>query len=79
MTYHTFENARPANLPYAPEELKELVILSQLCRYNRTVIWGAKAIQRELESLNIHPLPALSFISKVLKEKGLTYRRTGNY
>ncbi len=79
MTYHTFENVRPPYLPYTQDELKELIILSRLCRYNRSAACGANAIRQELESLNIHPLPSLSFIGRVLREESLTYRRTGNY
>jgi len=79
MTWNTFESIRPDNLGYTPQELRELVILSRYSRYNRSVPCGAKAIRQELESLDIRPLPSLSFISRVLRKNGLTYRRTGNY
>lgn len=68
-----------AKQSYSREELKEIIILSRLCRYNRNAVCGAKAIRQELNSLDIRPLPSLSFIAKVLRENGLTYRRTGNY
>ena len=79
MTWHTFENLRPSNLAYNQQELRELVILTRLCRYNRNAPSGAYAIRKELQMLNIQPLPSISFISRVLREEGLTYRRTGNY
>lgn len=79
MTWHTFENVQPPDKPYTMDELKELIILSRLCRYNRSAACGAKAIRQELESLDVHPLPSLSFIGRVLREESLTYRRTGNY
>jgi len=79
MTWNTFENLRPYDLSYTPEELKELVILCRFSRYNRGITCGAKAIRRQLLSLDIRPLPSLSFIGRVLQEEGLTYRRTGNY
>ena len=79
MTWHTFDNVRPRDLPYSQDEIKELVILTRLCRYNRSNRCGAKAIRRQLQSLHIRPLPSLSFIGRVLREEGLTYRRTGNY
>ena len=79
MTWPTSEPVRPDNLCYSPDELKELVILSRYSRYNRNAPCGAKAIRKELEYLDIRPLPSLSFISRVLRENGLTYRRTGIY
>lgn len=79
MTWKTSESTRPVNLYYSRTELKELIILSRLSRYNRNVPCGAKVIRKELETLDIQPLPSLSFISRVLREEGLAYRRTGNY
>ncbi len=79
MTWHTFENVRPHDLPYSQDELKEIVILIRLCRYNCGNSCGDKAIRRELQNLHIRPLPSLSFIGRVLRKEGLTYRRTGNY
>ena len=64
---------------YMPDEIKEIVSLSRLSLYNHNKPCGAKAIQNQLGSLNIRPLPSLSLISKILREEGLTYRRTGNY
>jgi hypothetical protein len=79
MIWRTFENVRPLDTPYTQEELRELVILSRLCRYNRGAACGASAIREELQSLDIRPLPSLSFIGRVLREEGLTYQRIGNY
>lgn len=79
MTWNTSSPTRPDNLYYSRPELKELIILSRLSRYNRNAACGTKAIRQELEILNIRPLPSLSFIAKVLREEGLTYQRTGNY
>lgn len=79
MTWYNFENVRLPDVPYTFQELKELVILSRYSRYNRGATCGAKAIRQELASLDIRPLPSLSFIDRVLREEGLTYRRTGNY
>jgi len=76
MTWNIFRNVRHT---YTPDELKQLIILSRFSRYNRSAPSGAKAIRREMESLDIHPLPSLSFIARVLRKEGLTYRRTGNY
>jgi hypothetical protein len=64
---------------YTPDEIKQIVILNRLSLYNHNKPCGARAIVRQLESSNIHPLPSLSLIGKILREEGLTYRRTGNY
>lgn len=64
---------------YSKEKIEEIIIFVRLNLYNRGEVYGAKVIRKELENLNINPLPSLSFISNVLKWKGLTYRRTGHY
>jgi hypothetical protein len=79
MIWHTSEPIKPDNLHYSPAELKKLIILTRLSRYNRNAKCGAKYIQWELKTLDIRPLPSLSFIANVLRKEGLTYRRTGNY
>lgn len=62
---------------YSPEEIVEIIVMVRLNLYNRGVLYGAKAIQLELKRNNIQPLPSLSKISEVLKEKYLTHRRQG--
>ncbi len=79
MIWHTSNPTRPDDLFYSAAQLKELIILTRLSRYNRGIACGAKYIQQELRSLDIRPLPSLSFIGWVLRKEGLTYRRTGNY
>jgi hypothetical protein len=74
----SFENKKSDD-QYTLDELKEIIILTRHNRYNHNAPCGAKAIRRQLENLNIHPLPSLSLIGRVLHENGLTYRRTGNY
>ena len=74
----SFENQKSDDL-YTLDELKEIIILTRHNRYNRNAPCGAKALQRELENLDVYPLPSLSLIGRVLRENGLTYRRTGNY
>lgn len=64
---------------FGPDDIKELVILSRYNLYNRNKPYGATAIRRQLEAYNIRPLPSLSLIGRILRENGLTYRRTGNY
>lgn len=79
MIWYASNPTKPDDLFYSTVEIKELIILTRLSRYNRNIACGAKHIRQELKSLNIRPLPSLSFIGKVLREEGLTYRRTGIY
>jgi hypothetical protein len=79
MTSNTSENLRPDKLLYSLDELKNIIILTRYCLYNRNVHCGAHAIRCELRSLDIRPLPSLSFIGRILRSNGLTYRRTGFY
>lgn len=79
MISNTSEIVRPDNLLYSPEEIRELIILTRYSLYNRSAHCGAQAIARELQRLNIQPLPSLSLIGRILREYGLTYRRTGFY
>jgi len=77
MIWHTSNPTKPDELFYSAVEIKKIIILTRLSRYNRNIACGAKHIRQELKSLNIRPLPSLSFIAKVLREEGLTYRETG--
>lgn len=61
------------------EEIREIVCMVRLDLYNKDFPCGSEAIQRELENLKISPLPSLSTISRILKDYGLTHRRTGHY
>jgi hypothetical protein len=79
MTPNIFKSLKPDDPRYTPDELKEIIILSRRNRYNHNLPCGAIAIRQELENLDIHPLPSLSLIGRVLRENGLTYRRTGIY
>lgn len=79
MIWPTSEAVRPDKQRYSPAELKEIVIITRLSRHNRGLACGAEKIRQELKNLDIQPLPSLSFISRLLREGNLTYRRTGNY
>jgi len=51
----------------------------RLCLYNKGVFCGAQAILREMEDLDVSPLPSLRTINRILARNGLTHRRTGRY
>ena len=79
MIWRTSKSNKPVNLFYSADEVKELIIITRLSRYNRGIPCGSKAIRKELKNLGVRPLPSLSFISKILRKEHLTYRRTGSY
>jgi hypothetical protein len=79
MTSNTSKILRPDKPLFSPDELKEIIILTRYSLYNRNVHCGAQSIRSELRSLDIRPLPSLSFIGRILRSNGLTYRRTGFY
>jgi hypothetical protein len=60
-------------------EIEQIVIMERLHLYNRGIPCGAKAIRKRLEQKEIHPLPSLSTIKRILSRNGLTHRRTGHY
>jgi putative transposase len=62
-----------------PSEVEEIVKMVRLNLYNRELFCGAQAILWELEDLDIHPLPSLRTINRILSRNELTYRRTGRY
>jgi len=61
------------------EEIREIVCMVRLDLYNKGLPCGSKAIHRELDDLEIMPLPSLSTIGRILNHCGLTYCRTGHY
>ena len=61
------------------EEIDDTIEYVRLYLYNRGLLCSVKAIKKEMESLEVLPLPSLSQISKVLKERYLTHGRTGFY
>ena len=79
MIWRTSKSNKPDNLLYSADEIIELIIITRLNRYNRSIPCGSKTIRQELDNLCVRPLPSLSFICKILREEHLTYRRTGSY
>lgn len=57
----------------------EIVTHFRLSLYNKEVPCGSKAILKKMREENIHPLPSISTISKILKDQCLTNGRTGYY
>jgi hypothetical protein len=59
--------------------LEDVVTFIRLHLYNRGVPCGAQVIQREIQELNIKPLPSVRTIGRILSRHGLTNGRTGIY
>jgi len=68
-----------SNPLYTPSETEEIVKLVRLNLYNRGLLFGAQAIRRELNELDVRPLPSLRTINRILSRHGLTHGRTGHY
>ena len=51
----------------------------RLSLYNKGLFCGDQAIQWELDEMAVRPLPSLSTISRILRRRELTHRRTGRY
>lgn len=60
-------------------QIRECVVLVRLSLYNAEMPCGPDAIQKDLEELNVFPIPSRSTISRILKQECLTHRRTGYY
>ena len=59
--------------------LEDLVTFIRLHLYNRGVPCGAQEIQRQIQELNIKPIPSVRTIGRILSRHGLTHGRTGIY
>jgi hypothetical protein len=53
-------------------EIEEIVEMVRLNLYNHGHKYGAPAIREEIESMEVNPLPSISTISRMLKERELT-------
>lgn len=67
------------NAEYSPEHIKEIIIMTRLNLYNHNQRCGPKFVRQQLLRQGIKPLPSLTLICHILKEYGLTHRRTGWY
>lgn len=62
---------------FRKNDIIEIIALTRFSLYNRCRPCGAKAILREMESLNVHPLPSISAINRILARLELTHKRVG--
>ncbi|MDP3015868.1 MAG: IS481 family transposase, partial [Deltaproteobacteria bacterium] len=62
-----------------PAEIEEIVEMVRLSLYNKDLFCGDQAIQWELEDMEVQPIPSLRTISRILRRRDLTHRRTGRY
>lgn len=71
---------QPFSNPHrTPAEIEEIVEMVRLSLYNKGLFYGNQAVQLELESMEIRPIPSLRIISRILCRRDLTHCRTGRY
>lgn len=74
------QSRRPFSSPLrTPAEIEQIVEFVRLSLYNRDLFCGDQAIQWEMDDMGVQPLPSLSTISRILRRRELTHRRTGRY
>jgi transposase InsO family protein len=74
------QSRRPLCSPFrTPVESEKIVEMVRLNLYNKGLFCGNQAIQWELIDMEVHPLPSLSTIGRILRRRELTHRRTGRY
>lgn len=64
---------------FSKYEIEQIVILERLHLYNLGLPCGAYSIRQLLENDDVHPLPSLSTINRILARNHLTHGRTGLY
>ena len=74
------QSRRPLSSPSrTPAEIEQIVEMVRLSLYNKGLFCGTQAIQWEMGDLEVHPIPSLSTIGRILRRRELTHRRTGRY
>jgi len=69
---------RPLSSPCrTPAEIEKIVEMVRLNLYNTGLFCGNQAIQWEMIDMEVQPVTSLSTISRILRRRDLTYRRTG--
>ena len=64
---------------FSKVEIKEIVAMDRLNRYNQGRTHGANAVLQEMESMDVRPLPSLRSIARILTRLGFTHGRIGHY
>jgi putative transposase len=79
-TWFEDQSRRPFSSPFRTHaEIEQIVELVRLSLYNKDLFCGDQAIQWEMADMGVQPLPSLSTISRILRHRELTHRRTGRY
>jgi putative transposase len=74
------QSRRPLFSPYRTSaEIEKIVEMVRLSLYNKGHFCGKQAIQWEMIDMEVQPLSSLSTISRILRRRELTHRRTGRY
>jgi len=67
------------SLSFSKAEIEEIVALVRFRLYNQGRPHGPAAVRREIESLELRPVPSRSAIQRILRRLGLTHGRTRLY
>lgn len=59
------------------EEIREIVEFVSLLLYNSLLPSGAKSVRKKMESMDVEPLPSVSTIYRIQRDKYLTHDRAG--
>jgi transposase InsO family protein len=79
-TWFEDQSRRPFSSPFrTPAEIEQIVEFVRWNLYNKDLFCGDLAIQWEMADMGVQPLPSLSTISRILRNRELTHRRTGRY
>jgi hypothetical protein len=66
--------------PHSKQQIEQIVVWERLCRYNRGLPCGPKALRTSLAAqLPSGRLPSERTIARILARNGLTHGRTGFY
>lgn len=59
------------------EKIKEIVEFVSLLLYNSLLSNGAKSVRKKMKEMEVEPLPSVSTIYRIQRDKYLTHDRAG--
>ena len=74
------QSRRPFSNPHRTSaEIEKIIAMVRMNLYHKGLFCGSQAILWELQDMEVHPLPSLSTIGRILQRRQLKHRRTGRY
>lgn len=59
------------------KEIKETIELVYFSLYNKLLPCGAKSVRKQMEAMDVNPLPSVSTIYRIQRDNYLTHGRGG--